>query len=518
MNNQIAEELLRDLEIWLKAILFLIEPIAYTEKNKKTLVHLLKPLDLLKQIEIDKKIDTHYEINDSVRQKILLAYRHRNDVTHSPQEINGELLSFTLVTLIAPIIKHYDKISLRLQGLISSELPYHLTDTINLLHLFEGERRSHLEIFGGRDLQLEMIQNRLEGDLRKRGAYLLLTGLEGSGKSALCAKLIDNLTKQVSPIGRYAGEVRKHAPWLPGVIFHSGKQSRSPIEIAQSIINQANTMLLRPFDIDFTQWNTSPLRFDDTLDYRQNDELQDIENTTLSYVSNVQKQDITQIRSQKKAPLPLREDIRRRIYSTLEKVVDEYGSIILIIDALDEISAIGKDLYFLPARLPSGVSALLTTRDNTKASEFAAYHYENEKIRLRNLEKDEIPFIIKADKAEQSELKMLQEKTWEKSGGLAIIVADVARKAKSLKNLDGINVGKTLFDLFERQAREWTESPNRELLHQTLLLLAIFEPACPLELSLVQGFLEHMGYSRTQSEVRNLIRPIAYQVEGLDEG
>jgi len=525
VSSHTGDDLLRDAELWLKGVLFLIDPISYMEKKDKkyfTLYSLLRDLDLLSQAETEKGINTYGEITDTIRQKILLAYRYRNPLTHNPQDypetIKSNFFTFALIIFIAPIIKYQDEISEKLKGLVSSQLPSNTPEVIDLLRLFEGERRKHLEIFGGRNPQLDEIQKRLEGDLRERGAYLLLTGLEGIGKSAFCAQLINNLTQAISPIGRYGEEVRKYASWLPGIIFHSGKQSKVPLEIAKSIITQANTMLLEPVEINFKKRETDVSGFEHSLNYRQDNKFRGIQNSTLSYATHSELPNPLLIQPENKSQLPLLEEIRRKIYAILEKVVQEYGNVILIIDALDEISTFGKDLIFLPETLPPGASALLTTRDNTKASQFIAQYCDNYKVRLNKLKEDEISFIVKSDSADPKELALLHKKTWEKSRGWPIIVADAARKAKFTKKLGEIDIDKTPYELFERQAREWTEASQKEILYHVLLLLAIFEPACPLELSLVQGFLLHTQFHLTQSEIRYLLHPVAHQVEGLDEG
>ena len=524
LSNQSAEDLLRDIEIWLKAILYLTDPVLYSEKKEAknfTLNPIVKELNLLSEIESQKDINNYTEIHDPVRKKILLAYRYRNPLTHSPQDwpetVRADFISYSLVTLIAPVILHYDKLFERLKGLISTELGNAPPDVIGLLRLFEGERRKHLEIFGGRVEIIQEIQNRLEGDLRDRGAYLLVTGLEGIGKSAICAKLIEKLTEQISPIGRYSEEVKKHVSWLPGIIFHSGKQSKAPIEIAKTIIVQANTMLISPVDIDFSEWEFNSLISDYVFPYDLESENKNFDGA-VSYNSNPQFHRLNQTQSYKKPPIPLSEKIRREIYSVLELVVNEYGSVMMIIDALDEISSIGKDLTFFPETLPPGVSALLTTRDNTNASQFMTHYCDNFKVRLNKLRKEEIPLIVKSDQTNQDDLALLHKSTWEKSRGWPIIVADAARKAKFATDIRLINIDKTPFELFERQASEWIKSVNNEILFQLLLLLAVFEPACPLEIGFVQGFLEYLGYKKTQAQIRDIISPVGYQIEGLSEG
>lgn len=280
---------------------------------------------MLSEIESQKDIDAYHEISDVVRQKILLAYRYRNPLTHSPEDwpeaVKNDFISYALIALISPVIKHYDKIFERLRGLISSDLSAVSPNVISILRLFEGERRKHLEIFGGRNLQLEEIQKRLEGDLRSRGAYLLLTGLEGIGKSAFCAKLVDNLTQHIIPIGRYAEEVKKHVPWLPGVIYHSGKQSKTPNEIVKSVVAQANTMLLNPLEISIkTGWDVDSILYEHDLDYNLNKDIQQIEDLVSTYSMSPQLGKLISAQSQKNTQLPLSEEIRRIIYSSLALV------------------------------------------------------------------------------------------------------------------------------------------------------------------------------------------------------
>ena len=87
--NQIAESLLPDIEIWLKAVFYILDPAAYAKKSdqgKFTLNPLVKELGLLSELESQKDIDSYQKIPDPVRQKILLAYRFRNTHSHEPRD------------------------------------------------------------------------------------------------------------------------------------------------------------------------------------------------------------------------------------------------------------------------------------------------------------------------------------------------------------------------------------------------------------------------------------------------
>ena len=182
---------------------------------------------------------------------ILLAYRFRNPLTHSPEDWpasqRDKFLPAGLVFLLAPLIKHYDTLQQRLDGLIAS--PILDLGLLNLLSLIQSERQGHLDFFAGRQKDISEIRQRLESDLRKSGGYCLLVGQEGIGKSALCAKISSDLSNTIKPCGRFRDEVRKYAPWLPSVIFISGKQSRQRDEIVRLIIAQVNALLLNPIPL-----------------------------------------------------------------------------------------------------------------------------------------------------------------------------------------------------------------------------------------------------------------------------
>ena len=71
---------------------------------------------------------------------------------------------------------------------------------------------------------------------------------------------------------------------------------------------------------------------------------------------------------------------------------------------------------------------------------------------------------------------------------------------------------------FERKACEWQETvvvSNGDMLNKVMLLLAIFEPVAPLELDLIQGYLQTQGITVRQAEL--VKSKVGAQIDGLDE-
>ena len=107
--------------------------------------------------------------------------------------------------------------------------------------------------FRGREKWLYELSQKLLTPSDSPKPYILLNAHEGMGKSALVAKLTEELSANTSAIGRNAGLVKKTAPWLPNLIIHFGKQANQPYEIFDLLLAQINTLLLDPIDIEQAQ-------------------------------------------------------------------------------------------------------------------------------------------------------------------------------------------------------------------------------------------------------------------------
>ena len=120
----------------------------------------------------------------------------------------------------------------------------------NILTLINSERQKHLTNFRGREDWVKQLIEKLISRSEEPKSYILLHGIEGMGKSALVAKITEELSANTHVIGRNSGMVRKNAPWLPDAIVHFGKQSNQTHEIIDILLAQMNTLLLEPIDIE----------------------------------------------------------------------------------------------------------------------------------------------------------------------------------------------------------------------------------------------------------------------------
>ncbi len=205
--QQSTEALAGRIELWLKAVLWLAVPPASAtlraDPRHYTLFPVLLGLKLLTEAELQVRIDQYHTIPDQVRQLIRLAKTTRDSVTHETNDLvyrlSANLLSSTLITLLAPIYKHYDAIFIHLRGLVTS--PIDAGNLTSLLRTIASERRGHLQHFAGRVEWLRVLREQLESDQDLSGRYVLLVGPEGTGKSALCARLTEDLVQSLQHLG-----------------------------------------------------------------------------------------------------------------------------------------------------------------------------------------------------------------------------------------------------------------------------------------------------------------------------
>lgn len=524
-----SEELLEDIELWLKVILWLVAP---TAQRNITLYPLIRDLGLLLQPELDRDVDDYHQISDPARQLIFLSYRHRNPLTHSTRdwpEYKTRFLPAGLVTLLAPLHKHYNDLVDRLHGLVASPI---LDDqVVGLLKLVDSERCGHLDHFAARERFIQKVLQQLD-TVRQAGGYLLVTGVEGSGKSALCAKLTEELS-QGDDLGPYAIQTRQAAPWLPNVLLHLGKQSNQPGEIVRLLIAQINTLLLKPLSLpepcDYAApglaigpamtWDTGMTPLGGKSQPRL-----DLIGAEHLYVlperyGNAAQNPRLQLRRE-----PVVSEIvqyRRALYSGLEQVAREHGPVTLIIDAVDEISPDGTGLDFLPEHLPKGIVALLTARHNAGIVKWLKNTRDATRLQLPLLQQDEIPLVTGIDSRKGKAEARFNERVWQASQGLPMLVVAAARETQQYRDdLVAVPVDEISKSFWEHQVSKWSaDSPNAaRILGDVLLLLALFEPATSLDLGSVQSFLTHRQISLSQADLEQLLNPVAVQLEGWEAG
>ncbi len=538
----IAENILTYVEIWLKALLWLVAPSRWELHvgHNPTLATIIQELSLLTPNELGLADDMWSTISDEVHQLIFLAKRYRNAVTHEPQSLQYidkvRFLPAALVAIIAPLYKHHALLTHRLESLIT--YPFVGQDLYGMLRTMASERRAHLQYFAGREDWVVALQQKLNGSLKATGGYVLLSGAEGSGKSALCAKLSEELTSASDSLGAHSAVVRRSAPWLPGVLFLSGKQSNQPREIVALLVAQANTHLLSPvafievdapFDSDVSVLAYSA-SFEDALLVNQGFEERDSLRSRDFYNSTRAGRARTQARTHSGGS-PHGKDstsnmviLKRKLYEALDQVVLQRGHVILIIDALDEISAEGTQLGFLPEQLPSGCSALLTTRPGTIADTWFQNHRVVERLTLTDLLRTEIPLLTKVSDSAGTAERDFNDQVWQASLGWPLLVASAARSVREHGgDFTQATVDRSVDTILQRQAREWRSTSEQgdanssfDVLKEVLALLAVFEPATPIDLDDIQGFIEYQGTVIALDDLRHQLQSVGPQVEGLD--
>jgi TPR repeat protein len=540
---EIVETLMKDVELWLKPLLWLACPDRWaalqTAGRKSNLYACMRDLDLLSAAELELRREDAGKIQDPMRQFIFLSHEDRNWVTHetaiaAPHE-RTKFLAATLTTLIAPVYKHREAITERLRGLIAS--PLKSEQCGDLFALVDGERRRHLSQFKARSKWIAELEERLKSRVGTTQPYLLLTGCEGMGKSALCAKMTERLGCANEPLGKHAMAARNTAPWLPAVLFHHGKQSSSPHEIVRFLITQANSLLLEPI-------NLPEIPNESGLDLMQF--FKPVEETVASYLQDRPQQTrslgklsgtsltrtlstVTALPTRVKETKSQSQILRNALYMALQKISHEHGAVVLIIDALDEISADGTGLEFLPEQLPEGVTALVSARVNSHAAQWLRAYRDVERIELTGVDKDEVPLITGIESEKGQKEAQFNERVLQATQGLPMLVCAVARDAHNCQdNLDQVAVHNSMAALFERQAQCWhgggggTTSfgegydDDDDLLARLLLFLAVCEPVAPVPLEAIQSYLAYCGIILSLPQLRFVLRPVSPQIEGLE--
>ncbi|PFB59137.1 hypothetical protein CN268_20030 [Bacillus anthracis] len=560
--------ILLELEKWMKALLYFTFPEKYEkliqEKGRFTYFPAIREMELLTQVELDLKEEKSLEgTENEVRWFIYLTKKARDFETHNTHEqkmrIQNNYLTAILVTLIAPLYKHYDCLKKRLQGLVTAPIN---SEVEFLISQVNSERTRHSNGFAAREDWVNLIVEKLEGDLRTEGGYLVLTGTEGMGKSALCAKIAERLCRDREIFGSNANYVRRNAPWLPGVLLHFGKSSKHPLEIVRSLVAQINTMLLQSIELPEVNAQQSFEFMDVYRDYEHSikrraagGEMFSYEQE-ISYLSDTQgerqfgrrkeyfdsnhrglyKSDYVTAPAQLKiasvSDMPYQqantlekniEYYQRVLFTALDRLVQIYGPTTLIIDALDEISLKTDVLEFLPKQLPLGVSAFLTTRPNLGIDSWLQRTRFAIPQGLDYLGEEEIPLITKVDSNLGEEERAFNNRVWKVSEGLPLHVASIARAIVDVGgDFSKVNIEESVNGVLHEQAQKWTfvltgnEGFDIDVLREVLILLAIFEPVASLQLDDVFGYLQHKGIPMNKAQIRQVLTKVGYQLEGMN--
>jgi hypothetical protein len=461
--TEIAEQLIRLIEFWLKAILWLANlPRWQSLQGDKhfALARVVRELDLLSQSEVDTTVENMHMIADPIRQLLFCAYKDRNLLTHDarelPLQVRTRLFEAALTGLVAPLYRHKAAVTERLARLVTAPVRgetenLSVEEFDRLLRAVASERQGHLDRFVGRVTWLNAILRRLE-ELRQHGGCLLLTAPEGTGKSALCAKVSEALDLAEPLVGPNATVVRRQAPWLPGPLLHFGKQSSQLHEIVPLLLAQANALLLNSVAIP-EQAAASEVPVPDPFELSESD-------TTAH-----RKDAATQRRAGQRAILvsPL-DCYRRSVLAALDRLIEERGGAVLLLDALEEISPDGEQLAFLPREFPPGSVALLTGRADTNCVRFAKEYFTRlTELSLTGLERAEIPLLTHIPDSTDSQ-RRFNDRVFDRTSGLPL---GVSRVASDIRQHDGsieaVIIDESTDAIHRRQADRWREALARSI-------------------------------------------------------
>ncbi len=283
--------------------------------------------------------------------------------------------------------------------------------------------------------------------LQKESNYYCIAADEGYGKTSLLSKLIGYMIENNSYLS--SSKIANILPWLPNVIVVFGKQC-SDVNIAiRMIVEQANLLLVNP----------------------------------ISYENNTSQ------------------DLNTIVYTTFEALSKELGSIVIVIDAVDEFNA--NDLAFLPESLPQGITVFVSARK-------FARNYNDGKRNIFNIKHS--GFTYKDEKAitdfyglsfnEKGVEKFIKD-VLKRTNGWPLIVCDIKKQLEKFhKDFSKVKIESSLNSVFSRKKNMWKENGSTDCCRWKLLeLFSVFACASYLSRNNIHSYLlTNLDYSYIHSE------------------
>jgi TPR repeat protein len=459
---------------------------AQYDTNKKELKGLPKQLKRLKESGLDqlssdtksflsstipKWLDTLYQCllpekweqnkNKSDETQIWLDLELPLKKGFAPQElfqINDPTNFFRqwLAAFLLPLDQHYLSLRSTLRSIVLQK--QHEKDHDHLQRIIE-ERQLHLQKYVDRPEPLREVIEQLKNTKKK---YLLITGIAGIGKTAFCSKLSEELA---NPTQHYSS-----LPWLPNIILHYCKQLKTPKEIIETWLTQANLLL--------------------------------VNNLSLSPHFHLEQQDAHKL-------------MRKAMSKILHQLTLECGEIIFLIDALDELSIALEDLSFLPETLPDEAKVIISVRTGSQTETWLKKNRQTTIYELAPLKREEIPLFTKLDDKIEKEF---HDKLWAASQGWTLYVSFAVQEIRNKKgNLQDIEAAK-LLHFYDLQLEKWYSyhhSSENKPLKEILGLLAIFEAVSPLSLAEIQSYLRSRQMDQSEQQLKSLLAHVGDQVSGV---
>ncbi|MBH8583026.1 MAG: AAA family ATPase [Thermoactinomyces vulgaris] len=473
---------------WLRLIFFVI--------NSKTSINKSKVKKMsFSELLVNLKLERQYCFQSFLRSK------HMHNISNL---VPNDWERIGLVSLLTPVYIYKKKLTQYLRGCILNSIEN--SNLTPLLGSIRDERNRHIKQFAAREEIIGKLFEIMTSDKTGFSRYFMLVGDEGTGKTALCSKLSEQFASMYTSFGPREIEVKKYAPWIPGVIMHYGKQSNQPYEIVLSLIEQANTLLLHPIQ---------------TKEIKEVGEMKEIEHKLIEEKIGLQDKgfDFEKLMTIRRNNLvQSNEKLSRYLYQALDQLSKELGHVVVLIDALDEISQDGETLSFLPKSLPDGVVLLMTTRPG-QVEKWVCLNRPVETFTLNHLTREEIP-LLTGIPDEGSEERSFNDKVMEASDGWPLLVSAISKEVRRCNfQIDKVEIYESRSVFLDRMAENWQSysisAKDNEILEELLPLLALFEPVAPLHFSDIQSYLHYHGFYLNKPRLIRVLKLVEEQIEGL---
>jgi TPR repeat protein len=502
--------LLKEIEPWLHAVVRILKPdvVAQWERDKRryNLFDSLEQLKLLTVAELKCAYAKRDDIVCPVRRAMLAAKELRNPETHGSRKLRSSDLEEAnegVAAIVLTTLRTHEA-ALREATRVLILPPLDLPEARQLCGTIERERTQHKDAFGGRVGWMERLTALAHPAPPTGPARLVvLHGPQGQGKSALMARWSERLADAQQAIWHpdIAPDVRASMTWLPGCLYHSGKASKDPYALGQSLLFQMSALTLevaaiprRTREVGGTVRRHGGARRATHAPRGAADASADAPLHSDDFDVAVRFEELTETVGT--------EAYQWAIADGLRKVVAERGPVLLVVDAVDEIlAARATGLDALPDIWPEGVTVIFTVRDGPHRAKLLQRWPDCTPAPLEPMSEADLAATVGLDLQDHAELiAALQAGT----GGWAPSVRELRRQRDRGVRPNELRA-QTPTAMLDEMAHRWTGT-----LEVLLLLLALLEPCTGLRLSHLQAWWAHQHGKRPLAPaLRRELAPVA---------
>lgn len=504
------ERHLRVIETWLKAVVYTLDPQEFEnreqrykqERRERKQTHfaphnhhgLILLLELLPEAEAKKasSVDDLHQLRDPVHRSILAAKLIGHKAVGHPRPLTADetalLPQAFLISVLAPLMRHEKSLRDRLAGIVIH--PEMLQPVATRLKDTEEWRQYHLRTFSARQDWLKKLRGLVRRDPQSPGQYILLHGPEGSGKSALCAKLSEELAAASQSLGASPQGPGDLAPWLPGCLLYEGRRSDGIDGLRDALDAQANASLLCATPYDGPR---AP------LETHRRGGKPELESSS---------------------PEKVEDHSRRHLRDLFAQLAEQRGSAVVILDGLDEFSPDGAELGVLPREASAGSTILLSARTGSPAHLWVERNLPVRALQLSPVSREEIPLLTGIPDDSDPLAEEWNDRVFEVGKGWVLAAVESGREAHRRRgDFAGVEPLDGLTQVHAAQANRWSAhaDPAMRKCSETILkLLVLWHSAGGLTLTDLQRLLQCAGITVSLPDMKRLLRPLGDQMIGSE--